>query len=305
MILRWKGKISKEYIEHRKVIEDILLSDITSIIDKDIYLNKTIVDMDNESAMLKNLVEEYSYTSTTALRDIFKCFDDIKVGADASKSKVENLSDNMDNLFDTVNGSSQKMQDLINMFQNLSDEYEEIKNVTSSIRSISSQTNLLALNAAVEAARAGKHGAGFAVVADEVKKLASLTSEETNKITTALDGINQSISNLAKIIKENNDGFMEICNKANTSREIIGEVIDATDDTKKLVEKAQEHNNISKELQSTVGKLLEYYNRQADVSNKLSRDSQLKIQHYVAVKEMLNQLKHLEEMESDDLKGVF
>ncbi|MCK0473080.1 methyl-accepting chemotaxis protein [Halalkalibacter sp. APA_J-10(15)] len=75
-------------------------------------------------------------------------------------------------------------------FQILTEKIEETTTFTSDIREITEQTNLLALNASIEAARAGEAGKGFSVVANEIKKLAHITHQTTEKITSNLHEVN-------------------------------------------------------------------------------------------------------------------
>ncbi|MEX0052924.1 methyl-accepting chemotaxis protein [Clostridium butyricum] len=73
----------------------------------------------------------------------------------------------------------------------------KIKDMATTIESISDQTNLLALNAAIEAARAGENGRGFAVVADEVRKLAEQSKIAVNDINENIDKIDVAFNNIS------------------------------------------------------------------------------------------------------------
>lgn len=67
--------------------------------------------------------------------------------------------------------------------------------IIKAIEGISFQTSLLSINASIEAAHAGEAGAGFDIVAKEVRELANKSKDETAKIYSSLEELQQVMDN--------------------------------------------------------------------------------------------------------------
>ncbi len=88
-----------------------------------------------------------------------------------------------------------------------------IREIVSTVDSLSFQTNLLALNAAVEAARAGSHGRGFAVVAGEVRMLAQRSAEASQQIRTLVDASLRQVEAGARLVDTSGEVMHDIAGR--------------------------------------------------------------------------------------------
>src|SRR5690606_31246526 len=118
--------------------------------------------------------------------------------------------------------SVEVMREMVQTMETIHATSEKIKEIVSTIDSISFQTNILALNAAVEAARSGEAGRGFAVVAGEVRALAQRSAKASQEISGL---INQSVDQVRSGV--------EIVTR---TEEAIGEVVSSSEQVRLLLQ---------------------------------------------------------------------
>lgn len=126
-----------------------------------------------------------------------------------------------------------------NSSQQLAGQATDIRDIVSTIRSISEQTNLLALNAAIEAARAGEAGRGFAVVADEVRTLAGRASDATQDIEKVVSAnaelINDIHSQMEDIDKSATEGQQAVMSVSSNVEQVKSGILSLVSAVKQLI----------------------------------------------------------------------
>lgn len=166
-----------------------------------------------------------------------------------SKTAIGNSVKSINELSESV---TENARELIQLSASLN----EVKQITSTITSISKKTNLLALNATIEAARAGESGRGFAVVADEVKELASKVGEATTEISDTVQALTEQMEQLVNKSEVNSEKAASVKNDTvliDNTINSLAEGIDAIDHNSTSIFNAV--NEIDHHCQNTVNGL--------------------------------------------------
>lgn len=119
--------------------------------------------------------------------------------------------------------------------ESLLSEMNRITDILKEINSIASQTNLLSLNASIEAARAGEHGRGFAVVADEIRGLSEESAKAATNIQNIIGGLVNTTNDVTDKITRGAEAAQNSKEKLNGLGQVLQEINTVTQDAKAVV----------------------------------------------------------------------
>jgi len=194
-------------------------------------------------------VNELQHTSNT--------MDEMNSAVQETSSHTQKANQVAEEVQNKANQGVEVMQQTIDAMSSIQESSEKVADIVALIDGIAFQTNLLALNAAVEAARAGEQGRGFAVVAGEVRSLAQKSAEAAKDIKILIDetvsrvnqgstmasesglvlsSINESISEVTKMISHIADASQNQAQGINEVHNSIRHLESSTHANAKMVE---------------------------------------------------------------------
>ena len=140
------------------------------------------------------------------------------------RSTAEDTRQTMDILGKSSDSGRKMLLQLLEELGNIEIQSRSLQVANKTISDIATQTNILAMNAAIEAAHAGEAGRGFAVVAGEVRKLAELSSKESEAVSLEIQKMGKIIEHIGIVSQETSramDTIFKGVNDVNTSFKII------------------------------------------------------------------------------------
>lgn len=145
--------------------------------------SQDILDNSRNNASSAETISNVISGIANSINQVGDNMESISTSAGKAVALADEGSGDVRSVVEQMSKIQRAVQSASSIIAEVSESSRSITEIVDTIAGISKQTNLLSVNASIEAARAGEQGRGFAVVAGEVGKLASQSSEATERIS--------------------------------------------------------------------------------------------------------------------------
>ncbi|MET0070148.1 MAG: bacteriohemerythrin [Candidatus Thiodiazotropha sp.] len=219
---------------------------------------KTAVDIQRQADEIAQAVEAVD-TLADSIQGVAAKSNQAAEHAESANQAVVNGQNEVDKTISSINSLAGELELVATAVKKLEHDSANIGGILEAIRGIADQTNLLALNAAIEAARAGEQGRGFAVVADEVRSLARRTQEETVRINSMIDQLQEGSHQAVDVMERSNRRTAETVDQAASAGEMLSLIQEAVSSINsmnmQIADGANHQTEVSENIRENIAQL--------------------------------------------------